>query len=62
VLWQALHQSLTTPPAGTSLAPAQSSLFTPFFAYESGTTVPPSYPTTYALQGITGGNSSGDYI
>jgi hypothetical protein len=59
VLWQALHQSLATPPAGTSLAPAQLPPFTPFFAYESGTT---TYPTSYALQGITGGNSSGDYI
>lgn len=62
LMWQTILQSLATPSAASSIPPAQSSLFTPFFAYESGTTVPPSYPTTYALQGITGGNSSGDYI
>ena len=57
VVWQTILQSLATPSVASSPA-AQSSLFTPFFAYESGST----YPTSYALQGITGGNSSGDYI
>ncbi|MCP9811623.1 hypothetical protein [Synechococcus lacustris] len=58
LMWQTILQSLATPSAASSIPPAQSSLFTPFFAYESGST----YPTSYALQGITGGNSSGDYI
>ena len=59
LMWQTILQSLVTPAAASSIPPAQSSLFTPFFAYESGTT---TYPASYALQGITGGNSSGDYI
>ena len=58
LMWQTILQSLATPSVASSPA-AQSSLFTPFFAYESGTT---TYPTSYALQGITGGNSSGNYI
>ena len=58
LVWQTILQSLATPSVASSPA-AQSSLFTPFFAYESGTT---TYPASYALQGITGGNSSGDYI
>ena len=58
LMWQTILQSLATPSVASSPA-AQSSLFTPFFAYESGTT---TYPASYALQGITGGNSSGDYI
>jgi hypothetical protein len=64
-IWQAAHQSLSSPSPIIS-APAQasqqqSSLFTPFFAGTISSTGI-TYPTSYALQGITGGNSSGDYI
>jgi len=58
LMWQTILQSLAAPSVASSPA-AQSSLFTPFFAYESGST---TYPTSYALQGITGCNNSGDYI
>ena len=66
-IWQAAHQSLSSlSPIISGPAQAsqqQSSLFTPFFAgtiSSTGTTL--SYPNSYALQGITGGDKTGDYI
>jgi hypothetical protein len=57
-IWQNIMLSLATPSAVASIPATQSSLFTPFFAFDSGGT----YPKTYALQGITGGDNTGQYI